>query len=97
MHRRSLIKCILGLAAAPKVLAEMEFKPPIVAKTGMTTNLFNDLNFVVPDYMSKMIEKYGSTSWAEFSPYAFNEEFNKSQLASFEDKLQTHGNQTKNT
>lgn len=25
MHRRSLIKCILGLAAAPKILAEMDF------------------------------------------------------------------------
>lgn len=32
MHRRSLIKCILGLVAAPKILAEMNFKPPIVAK-----------------------------------------------------------------
>lgn len=31
MNRRSLIKCILGLAAAPKILAELDFKPPIVA------------------------------------------------------------------
>lgn len=34
MNRRSLIKCILGLAAAPKILAELDFNPPIVAKKG---------------------------------------------------------------
>jgi len=31
MNRRSLIKCILGLAAAPKILAELDFNPPLVA------------------------------------------------------------------
>lgn len=28
MNRRSVIRCILGLAAAPKILAELDFKPP---------------------------------------------------------------------
>lgn len=39
MNRRSLIKCILGVAAAPKILAELDFNPPMVAATmkGETT------------------------------------------------------------
>lgn len=64
MHRRSLIKCILGLAAAPKILAEIDFNPPAVAK-GVTTSLFKDLNFMVPDYMPRLMEKYGNTSWMD--------------------------------
>jgi hypothetical protein len=28
-------------------------------KAGATTTLFNDLNFVIPDYLPKILEKYG--------------------------------------
>lgn len=95
MNRRSLIKCILGLAAAPKILTELDFKPPIVA--GHTTNLFKDLVLTVPDYMPRLLEKYGSNSWIGLSAEQFNEGFNKAQLAYLQDKLQTNGNETKNT
>lgn len=89
MHRRSLIKCILGLAAAPKVLAEMDFKPPIVAAP--TANLFKDLVLTVPDYMPKLLEKYSNTNWEWFSLQSGNWELVK------DEKLQLHGNETKNT
>jgi hypothetical protein len=64
MQRRSLIKCILGLAAAPKILAEINFNPPMVSAVP-TARLFNDLNTLWPDYMSRLIEKYGNTNWPD--------------------------------
>lgn len=42
MNRRSLIKCILGLAAAPKILAEMNFNPPMSATRGATQSLISE-------------------------------------------------------
>jgi hypothetical protein len=60
MKRRSLIKSILTLAAAPKILSKIDFKPTLVAKMGATTTLFNDLNFVIPDYLPKLLKKYGN-------------------------------------
>ena len=93
MNRRSLIKSILGLAAAPKILAEINFNPPMVAK-GATTSLFKDLIFVVPDYMPKLIEKYGNTSWG-LTADQFQNTWNKAQLEYFE-KLKSNGNENKN-
>jgi len=44
MNRRSLIKSILALAAAPKILAEMDFTPPLKPKTyNVTGTLLSDL------------------------------------------------------
>jgi hypothetical protein len=36
MNRRFLIKGILTLVAAPKILSEIDFKPPLVMKAGAT-------------------------------------------------------------
>ena len=66
MNRRSVIRCILGLTAAPKILAEINLNPK-TCTVGPTTKLFSELNFAVPDYMPRLIEKYGSTSWMSFS------------------------------
>lgn len=66
MNRQSFLKCLLGIAASPKIISEIDFEPPLVSKLGATTSLFNDLIFVVPDYMPQLIEKYGNTSWQSF-------------------------------
>lgn len=67
MQRRSLIKCILGLAAAPKILAEMDLKPPMVPQVGATASLFKDLQFVTPQFMGEMIKKYGNENFTHFA------------------------------
>lgn len=65
MNRRSVIRCILGLAVAPKILAEINLAPvtPVT-----TASFFNDLNFSVPDYLPQILKKYGSTDFV-FYPY----------------------------
>lgn len=65
MNRRSLIKSLFTIAVAPKILAELNLEVPMIAKPQLTKSLFNDLNLLVPDYMTKMIEKYGNTNWAD--------------------------------
>lgn len=60
MNRRSLIKCILGLAATPKILAEVDFKLPIAAAPGLTKSLIEDLQLLTPQYYNSYTKKYGS-------------------------------------
>lgn len=61
MNRRSVIRSILGLAVAPKILAEIDFKP-VIAPAAMT-HLFKDLQFVIPDWVPRIIEKYGNNDF----------------------------------
>jgi hypothetical protein len=56
---RSLIKSILTLAAAPKILSEIDFKPPIVAKP-ISKGLFSDLQLLTPQYYKAFVDKYGN-------------------------------------
>lgn len=67
MTRQSFLKCLLGLAASPEIVSEIDFEPPLVSKVGPTATLFSQLNFVMPDYLPKLIEKYGNVSWAEYN------------------------------
>lgn len=46
MHRRSLIKCILGLTAAPKILGEIRFNSQNITK--VKGILLDDLKSCVP-------------------------------------------------
>jgi hypothetical protein len=36
---------------------------PIAYPSGITTGIFNDLNFVIPDYIAGLIAKYGNSSY----------------------------------
>lgn len=36
---------------------------PVAYPSGITTGIFNDLNFVVPDYIAGLIAKYGNSSY----------------------------------
>jgi len=36
---------------------------PIAYPSGLTTGIFNDLNFVIPDYIPGLISKYGNSSY----------------------------------
>jgi hypothetical protein len=36
---------------------------PIAYPTGITTGIFNDLNFVIPDYIPQLVSKYGNESY----------------------------------
>lgn len=37
---------------------------PIAYPSGITTGIFNELNFVIPDYIPGIVAKYGNSSWA---------------------------------
>jgi hypothetical protein len=37
---------------------------PIAYPSGITTGIFNELNFVIPDYIPGIVAKYGNTSYA---------------------------------
>lgn len=60
MNRSSFLKTLFILAASPKVLAVISRKPKV-----STTSLFQDLNFVIPEYIPKLCEKYGDVSFYE--------------------------------
>lgn len=60
MNRSTFLKSLFILAASPKVLAEISRKPKV-----STAGLFNDLNFVIPEYIPKLCEKYGDVSFYE--------------------------------
>jgi hypothetical protein len=36
---------------------------PVAYPSGLTTGIFNELNFVIPDYIAGLIAKYGNTSY----------------------------------
>jgi hypothetical protein len=36
---------------------------PVAYPTGITTAIFNDLNFVIPDYIAGLVAKYGNSSY----------------------------------
>src|SRR5690554_1530259 len=36
---------------------------PVAYPSGITTAIFNDLNFVIPDYIPGLIAKYGNSSY----------------------------------
>lgn len=82
MNRRSVIRCILGLAAAPKILAEMDFKPPLIT-------YFSDTTF---DGIFKWIDSNANSY--SLTPYEFQDTWNKAQLSYFEDIIQKYGNQS---
>ena len=63
MNRRSVIRCILGLAAAPKILAEVDFKPLVIPTTGATKSLMADFQLLTPQFYKTMVEKYGNTNF----------------------------------
>lgn len=72
MNRRSIIKCILGLAASPKVLSELDFRPPLMAETVQSDWIlarinaassvveYDSVSFVLTD-LDEIIQSYYST------------------------------------
>lgn len=61
MDRRSVIKSLFTLALAPKIITEIEFKPPVVYPVlGRNATLFNNLQLLNPRWMPAIIEKYGN-------------------------------------
>jgi hypothetical protein len=62
MNRAGFLKSILILAASPKVIAEMEFKPPLLMADS-TKCLFSDLQLLTPHYYKSYIEKYGNVNY----------------------------------
>lgn len=50
------------LAAAPKIISEIDLSP--VKALHPNAALFNDLNFVIPDYIPSLMAKYGNDNYA---------------------------------
>lgn len=71
MDRSSFLKSLFVLVASPKLLAELKTAP----KPVITPGIFNDLQFVIPDYMPKLMEKYGDKSF-----YALMKEATESDI-----------------
>jgi hypothetical protein len=59
MNRSSFLKSLFVLAASPKVLAELQTQPKIVMNPG----IFNDLRFVIPEWIPELCKKYGSENF----------------------------------
>lgn len=74
MNRRSVIRCILGLAAAPKILAEVDFKPLVIPTTGATKSLMADLQLLTPQFYKTMVEKYGDANFTTLMEVVGNKE-----------------------
>lgn len=60
MNRGRFLKTLLGIAVAPKVLAEVNI-PPVPVKKSL---LFTELNSMVPSYYPEMVAKYGTDHYA---------------------------------
>lgn len=101
MHRRSLIKCILGLAAAPKILAEMEFAPPIVPQPLLTKSLFRDMQLLTPQFYNSYLEKYGDMNYTQLmSSLSSGIKTEHPEYFWFENrsqKIESNGNETKSS
>lgn len=58
MNRSTFLKSLFVLAASPKVLAEISRQPKAV----VTSGIFNDLQFVIPEYIPALCKKYGEVN-----------------------------------
>lgn len=70
MKRKSFLKSLLVLIAAPKIVKDVDFKKaetikpsPITGVSGSSTQLFNDLNLIMPYYIKELYERYGSENY----------------------------------
>ena len=49
---------------AATIITGVQGRPGVVAyPTGLTTGIFNELNFVVPEVIPKIVSKFGNTSY----------------------------------
>jgi len=62
MNRGSFLRQIVMIVVAPDIITQLQVKPPGVPNT---RNLLQNMNFIVPDYMPKLIEKYGNINWTD--------------------------------
>ncbi len=59
MDRSSFIKSLFVVAAAPKIIGELNLTPV----KPVTSVLFNDMHFMIPDYLPTIIKKYGNEDY----------------------------------
>lgn len=59
MNRRSLIKSLFTISVAPKIVAELDIKPPMVSPVTPPVGLVSQLQFVNPSWLPELITKYG--------------------------------------
>lgn len=59
MDRSSFLRSLFVVAAVPKILAKID----LTQKKLPINGLFKDLNFVCPDYVDRVVAKYGETSF----------------------------------
>ena len=61
MKRRNFFKALVTLIVAPSILTKIDFD--LKATQKITKSIFDELNFVVPEYYPQYIEKYGEKSY----------------------------------
>lgn len=66
MNRKGFLRSIVMIAVAPDLISQLELRPPVVSNT---RGLFSDIKFMVPEYLPKLMEKYGNVSLPSFSDY----------------------------
>lgn len=62
MKRSSFLKSLIVAIVSPKIIIEASKKSPLNPPTA-TSNLFNDLNFIAPDYIESFQRKYSPENW----------------------------------
>lgn len=64
MDRKSFLRSIVLLAVAPKIIAEMDYKPPMKAPS-LNGQIVKDLQLLTPAYYKSFVEKYGNDDFIE--------------------------------
>lgn len=66
MERKSFIRSLLALAAAPQIIAELNIPAPAKPlPAGATVSLFRDLQLLTPKYYHDFMAKYGHESFVD--------------------------------
>jgi len=63
MTRGSFFKSLVAAIIAPNIVIDISQKLATKNITSFNSSIINDLNFLIPDYYTKMVEKYGDSNF----------------------------------
>lgn len=75
MNRGSFLRNLFGAAAAIVIAPAVKMLPiaqTAALPTAINASLFNDLNFIIPEWYPKMVEKYGNSNYMEMVEWLCN-------------------------
>lgn len=70
MNRKEFIRALTILSVAPKTVSEVGVAVPLPEKPiGVMAPIISNIKFLVPDYMPKLMEKYGKDELSSFDDF----------------------------